>query len=207
MEVGCQVLIKNCAIEFEGISSKLQRAWTGPFRIIEKTSEVNRVIEHVNRQDGTNPIKVHVSQLKPFIQPREERESTPADHLEIQEIVAERERNGKIEYRVRWAGYSKRYEEWVKKDELAAPDILRRWRERPMDKRREEMRSGGKRKKEEGKEKQVKEQAKKDKGKERLPLGNRFAPLAELPVSESSKRVKTTTHGRVSTRPERYRDE
>jgi hypothetical protein len=77
---------------------------------------------------------------------------------------------------------------------------------RPTDKRREEKQSGGKRKKE-GKEKEIKEQGRKDKGKERLPLGNRFAPLAELPASESSKRVKTTTHSHASTRQERYRDE
>lgn len=204
LDVGCQVLMKKRAVEFEGISSKLQRAWTGPFRVIEKTSEVNRVIEHVNRQDGSKPINVHVSQLKPFIKPREERESTPEDHFEIQEIVGERERDGKVEYRVRWAGYSKRYDEWVTKDGLAAPDILRRWQERPTDKRREEKQSGGKRKKEERKEKGIKEQGKKDKAKERLPLGNRFAPLAELPVSESSKRAKTSTYGRAITRPDRY---
>jgi hypothetical protein len=206
MEVGCQVFMKKRAVEFEGTSSKMRNSWTGPFRIIKKTSEVNRVIEHVNRKDGSKTITVHVSQLKPFTEPREKSESTPEDHYEVQEIVGERERNGKVEYRVRWAGYTKRDDHWIKEDDLASPELLRRWRERPIEKRREEKgkQSGAKRKEGERKEKKDKKQDEKDKGKERLPLGNRFAPLAELPLSESTKRVKTSTYGRALTRPERY---
>jgi hypothetical protein len=111
---------------------KLARAWSGPFRIIGKPSIVNRII-----QDTRNDLKkltVHVERLKPFVG---ELDAVPEGELEVKEIMQERHTKNGVQYRVRWAGYSRSYDTWERESDLAnAADILHTFKLRPEAERR-----------------------------------------------------------------------
>jgi hypothetical protein len=134
MDVGRLVLMKKRTLDYAGTSAKLQRPWAGPYRVVEKTSDVNRVIQHVNNPEQR--ITVHVSQLKPFIG-REEDIELPEGEWEVQDILEEREvRPGEVEYLVRWAGHTKKHNSWVAEEDMHADEILARWKQRPIEQRR-----------------------------------------------------------------------
>jgi hypothetical protein len=202
MDVGQQVLMRKRTVDFAGTSVKLQRPWAGPYRVIEKISNLNRVIQHVNNPEQR--ITVHVSQLKPFVASQDTEDSRRQDELEVQEIVGEQRRGGKTKYRVRWAGHTKRHDSWVAEEDMGADELLQRWKQRALEKRLEARHpnpKGGRRRKEGKKNSDGKEDqrpAADEKGKERLPLAS---PKED---NNGTPRVKTTSRGRQVYTPGRF---
>ena len=204
MDVGQQVLMRKRTVDFAGTSVKLQRPWAGPYRVIEKISNLNRVIQHVNNPEQR--ITVHVSQLKPFAASPDS-ENTPRhdEQLEVQEIVGERRHEGKTEYRVRWAGHTKRHDSWVAEEDMGADELLQRWKQRALEKRTAEAAHPSPRRGKKGKKRVTwKEDQPVPSEKEKKKLGT---PL-ELPKKDKSgdpPPTKTTSHGRQVRTPGRYR--
>jgi hypothetical protein len=129
LDVGKLVWRRVSQQQMPGTSRKLQLAWTGPYKIIAAPTTLNRVIEHVNRKEQS--VVVHVEQLKPY---RDENlelaEDAEEDEHLVEEILQERVRNGKKEYLIRWAGYTKKFDTWEPAENVHADEILQRWNQR-----------------------------------------------------------------------------
>jgi hypothetical protein len=130
LDVGKLVMwAKPSATNIPGTSAKLMRRWDGPFKITAKPSEVDRVIQDTRNE--ANKFTVHIERLKPFTG---ELEEVPEGEAEVEEIMQQHstEKDGDW-YRVRWAGYTRRYDTWQREEALAnAPDILREFKKRPL---------------------------------------------------------------------------
>ena len=119
--------------DFPGASTKLQLQFRGPFRVIEKKFDVNRVIQGVdNRKDYRI---VHVDRLKPFVERDEdkktrlEREAAGTDFT-MDEILQERKVRGKTYYLIKWRGYTAKHNTWEPEEHLNDPELLQRFKER-----------------------------------------------------------------------------
>ena len=68
--VGRKVLLEVKRPLFAGGSTKLHERWQGPYEVVEKRGDLNRVVKGVNNPEDC-PL-VHVERLKPFIERKEE---------------------------------------------------------------------------------------------------------------------------------------
>jgi Chromo (CHRromatin Organisation MOdifier) domain len=205
MDVGQQVFMRKRTVEFAGTSVKLQRPWAGPYRVVEKISDLNRVIQHVNNPEQR--ITVHISQLKPFVASQDtEGTQRHEDEFEVQEIVGEQRHKGKTKYRVRWAGHTKKHDGWVAEEDMKADELLGRWKHRALEKRTVEAEgwqlspSGGRRRKGQKQHPRKDGRVAEEKGKQRLPLGSPKDGKAHSPTQ-----AKTTSRGRQVQIPGRFR--
>jgi hypothetical protein len=107
LDVGQYVLYEKPNVG-EGLSRKIAPKWDGPYLIVRKLGNVNRRIQNVH--NAANEFDVHVERLKPYEGPLPK--PLPEDHFTIDEIMEEREKNGKTEYRVRWKGWTARHDTW-----------------------------------------------------------------------------------------------
>lgn len=48
-------------------------------------------------------------------------------HYQVQEIMDKREVKGRTEYKVRWKGWSAKYDSWLPEEELNCPQLLTRF--------------------------------------------------------------------------------
>src|SRR6185312_9395284 len=133
LDVGKLVMYAQPTVtEIKGTSVKLARAWSGPFKIIAKPSIVNRIIQ--DTRNDRKKLTVHVERLKAFVG---ELDAIPEGELEVKEIMQERHTKNGVQYRVRWAGYSRSYDTWERESDLAnAADILHNFKQRPEAERR-----------------------------------------------------------------------
>jgi hypothetical protein len=179
----------------------LQLAFTGPYKIIAAPSPLNRVIAHTNRPDDTHT--VHVSQLKEYVsdaeekEEEEERKEKDEDEAEVEEILQERTTaTGEKEYCVRWAGFTKRYDSWVKAADMHADEIMHRWQQRKEEHRIAPLPTQGKKTK-----KNMKESARKKRNSS--PPAPEIAG-ARTTAPEEAPQVRTRSHRQVVT-PRRFR--
>ncbi len=110
----------------EGRSTSLAALWSGPYRIEKATGPLNYRIVGVDNPADTHV--VHVSRLKPYVRRQSDFSApTPANHFEIEDILDQRSSSEGIEYLVKWRGFSHRYNSWVRREDLAADELLERF--------------------------------------------------------------------------------
>lgn len=135
-EIGDRVYIssKNLDIEHLGViakgSRKLAPLWIGPYPVISKTTpDTYRVRLPFGLR--LHP-EFHTSLLKPYLEdPTSGRNNKPNkgmiaagghnDSFLVESIVGHRKRNGKIEYQVKWLGYSDEENTWEPLENLLRP--------------------------------------------------------------------------------------
>jgi hypothetical protein len=128
LDVGRLVMYaKPSSVNIPGTSAKLVRNWDGPYKIVEKPSETNRLIQDTRNKQSK--FTVHVERLKPFVG---ELEPVPEGEFEVQEIMQQHTNKDGTWYRVRWAGYTRRSDTWETEDTLGrAAETLREFKKRP----------------------------------------------------------------------------
>ena len=128
-DVGDRVLVST--ENFKGYN-KLKEKYIGPFKIVEKLNEVTYRVELPSKYRVHNVF--HSSLLKtsnesdPEAFPNRSIINTQPpvvksindgeDEWEIEKLVAKRKRRNRIEYLVRWKGWSSEYDEWKTVDQL-----------------------------------------------------------------------------------------
>jgi hypothetical protein len=139
LEVGDEVLINPHSLELVDIkkgSRKLIQQKIGPFKITEVISPtvfqlrlpdsypMHNVVnlQHLTRyQRSPDKDRPSLANLRDSLQEYEE--------YEVEKIVGEQRRKGKVLYCVRWKGYSAEDDTWqTAKDLRNAPELLKQWK-------------------------------------------------------------------------------
>lgn len=137
-KVGDQVWLstKNLSLEDGSGCRKLHPKFCGPFRILERITDVTF------RLELSEPMKAkgihnafHVSLLKPFVKDKFSRDDEPSpavifedghEEYEVEEILAHRTKRGKSQYLVKWKGYGDHENTWQDKEDLVnCPDKIK----------------------------------------------------------------------------------
>ena len=118
----------------KGRKKKLQKLWEGPYVVIRKESEVNYTIAPENNRK--NKQTVHIDRMKKYY-PTKSKDKGDDDEFEVDEILEKRGKGNEVEYLVRWKGFTNRYNSWIKKANMNAPDLLRKFR--AQNKRKEKL--------------------------------------------------------------------
>ncbi|MCW5672650.1 MAG: DDE-type integrase/transposase/recombinase [Hydrogenophaga sp.] len=124
-----------------GKSAKLSRCWSGPFRVLNPTTEKHNPLnaEIVNIRDPNNKQRVHINRLKKYIisdiyDPTDNSDVQP-DHYEIEDILEKQvTSDGETKYLVKWKDFTKGHNIWVNESDLNAPEILNRFNLRQQQK-------------------------------------------------------------------------
>jgi hypothetical protein len=139
LEVGDEVLINPHSLELVDIkkgSRKLIQREIGPFEIMEVISPaafwlrlpdsypMHNVVnlQHLTRYQRS-PDKDRLSLANPRDSLQE------SEEYEVEKIVGEQRRKGKVLYRVQWKGYSAEDDTWqTAKDLRNTPELLKQWK-------------------------------------------------------------------------------
>jgi hypothetical protein len=139
LAVGDEVLINPHSLELvdtKGRSRKLMQRKLGPFEIIDVISPTAYKL----RLPDTYPMHniVNLQHLTKYHRSPDEtrpklanpRDALPSsEEYEVDKIVGEQKRNGKLMYQVRWKGYSAEHDTWQSARDLRnAPELLKEWR-------------------------------------------------------------------------------
>ena len=137
-KVGDQVWLSTRNLTFEDGSGsrKLNPKFCGPFKIVEKITDVTF------RLDLSEPMKArgihdafHVNLLKPFKEDNFDRYEKPLppvfiengdEHYEVDKILATKKIRGKQHYLVHWRGYPDSENSWISRKDIedGSPDLL-----------------------------------------------------------------------------------
>jgi hypothetical protein len=122
---GDEVLLKK-----ENRKHKLEKLYEGPYKVIEVRG-VNLKIQNVSNNEDIQ--LVHVTRVKPFKDDAEHQQvelDLPDDNefWEVEGIVDER-LNGNIrEYLVKWRGFTKKNNQWVREEDFRNEEVVKEWR-------------------------------------------------------------------------------
>jgi hypothetical protein len=141
INVGDEVLINPHSLELineKGSSRKLMQRKTGPFEVIEIISPTAFRLRLPDSYRGHNVFNLqHLSKYHRSVDMGRPnlanlRDILPSsEEYEVEKIVGERQKKGKLLYRVRWKGYDAEDDTWqTARDIRNAPEILRAWRQR-----------------------------------------------------------------------------
>ena len=131
---GDQVLLATRHIRTLRVSKKLADKFIGPFRILERIG-TNAYKLDLPKKYGKMHHTFHVSLLEPYrmrlgVEPPEPIDIDGDEEWEVDEILAERTRNRKKQYYVRWAGFSEAHDSWEPEQNLEnAQDAIKRFKE------------------------------------------------------------------------------
>src|SRR5712672_1279947 len=142
-EIGQKVWLEGKNIKRPYDSPKLSPKRYGPFRVVAKISPVayklqipaTWQIHDVFHASLLTPYKETVEHGKNFLEP-------PPDIIEgeeeweVEQILGKRifGRSKKLQYLVRWKGYSPAHDQWINREDMAADDLIRIFeRENPHD--------------------------------------------------------------------------
>ena len=141
LAIGDEVLINPHSLELihdKGASRKLMQRRAGPFEVIDIISPTAYKLRLPDAYKGHNVFNLqHLSKYhrspdksRPYLtNPRDVMPSS--EEYEVDKIVGERKRNGKIFYRIRWKGYDAEDDTWqTARDIRNAPELLKSWRQR-----------------------------------------------------------------------------
>src|SRR5712672_693497 len=133
-EIGQKVWLEGKNIKRPYDSPKLSPKRYGPFRVVAKISPVAYKLQipatwqvhDVFHASLLTPYKETVEHGKNFLEP-------PPDVIEgeeeweVEQILAKRifGRSKKLQFLVRWKGYSPAHDQWVNKEDMAADDLIR----------------------------------------------------------------------------------
>ena len=137
-KIGDQVWLstKNLKLEEGSGSRKLNPKFCGPFKIVEKVTDVTFRLElsEPMRAKGIHDA-FHVSLLKPFKEDKFNRYEKPLppvfiedgqEHYEVEKILDAKKIRGKQHYLVRWKGYPDSENSWVPRQDIkqGSPKLL-----------------------------------------------------------------------------------
>ena len=90
---------------------KLRQRFVGPFKVLQRVGGAAYRLDLQGRFLGVHNV-FHVSQLKPFIPGGSSSEPPPPvevdgqEHFEVEALLKHRKRGRKLQFLVRWLGYS-----------------------------------------------------------------------------------------------------
>ena len=120
---------KNLTIKGPADGKKLRPQWCGPFKVLDRVSDVAYRLELPKHYEIHDVF--HVSLLKPYrtdgrVQPPPPVELDKEMYYEIDDIVAHRtaKRGNKRSYLVKWSGYGHEHNSWVNECDVT-PSALR----------------------------------------------------------------------------------
>jgi hypothetical protein len=100
-------------------NKKLAAKFEGPLRITELPSEQTARIAWLK---GKKPaFLINRDELRLY---KGEDLEIPEEEWEVEAITDHRQKGKKLEYKVRWKGYTSRHDSWVKEEDMNAPDLL-----------------------------------------------------------------------------------
>ena len=122
---------------------KLDYKFHGPFRITDAIGKQAYKLE-LPKTMQVHPV-FHVSLLEPYSPRDSDGDASPKplevdgeEEWEVAEVLDCRRRYGKLQYLVRWTGFSDQFNEWLCKDDLHADDLIQsfheKYRSKPGDK-------------------------------------------------------------------------
>ena len=140
LEVGDEVLINPHTLELVnevGKSRKLMQRKIGPFEVTEAISPTAYQLRLLDSYKGHNVINIqHLTKYHRSADRTRPKLSNPRDDLpsteeyEVEKIVGERRKKGKIYYRICWKGYDAEDDTWQSaRDVRNAPELIKAWRE------------------------------------------------------------------------------
>ena len=141
LEVGDKVLINPHTLELvneAGKSCKFMQRKISPFEVTEAISPTAYRLRLPDSYKGHNVINIqHLTKYHRSADRTRPKLSNPRDDLpsteeyEVEKIVGERRKKGKIYYRIRWKGYDAEDNTWQSaRDIRNAPELIKAWRER-----------------------------------------------------------------------------
>lgn len=104
---------------------KFEPNWRGPYRVVEMLGPLSvRIADSEDESRGQQV--VHVSRLKHNTAgpPGDADADAEQNEYVVDAIVGTRVRDGRKEFKIHWAGYTKRYDSWVDADDVNAPDKI-----------------------------------------------------------------------------------
>jgi hypothetical protein len=121
------VLLKN-----EEPSSKLDKAWTGPYIVKELEDFGNILISH--KTDPKDVMLVNPRRIKKYF----EKENVEEKFYEVKKILKQRGTGNNLEYFVRWKGYSSEFDSWINGNDEAnnIADLITDWNEKQSKKKK-----------------------------------------------------------------------
>jgi hypothetical protein len=138
LSVGDEVLINPHTLELvdiKGRSRKLMQRKIGPFEIIDVISPTAYKIRLPDTYPMHNVVNIqHLTKYhrspdvaRPTLaNPRDKLQST--EEYEVEKIVGEKRKNGRVMYQVRWKGYSAEDDTWqTPRDLRNAPELIKEW--------------------------------------------------------------------------------
>lgn len=136
--IGDWVMLASTNLRQQRPNKKLSDRYLGPFKVIGVVGEQAYELE-LPEKWTIHPV-FHVSLLEPYkCRPGENPASRPEAALldgdeewyEIEEILDDRRRRGRIEYLVRWTGYTPAHNQWVTEADLGgAGELLSEYKEK-----------------------------------------------------------------------------
>ena len=124
LKVGDKVLLFTPTLG-EGRTRKLARHFTGPYTITQLLSSENVQIKSDSNENDVQ--RVHINRLKVY---KGESQQLDPEHYEIQSIIRQRKVKGKIQYLIKWKGWTNKYNSWILAQDLNAPEILQQFHRR-----------------------------------------------------------------------------
>ena len=124
-------------INEKGASRKLMQRKIGPFEVIDIVSPTAYKLRLPDSFRGHNAFNLqHLAKYHRSMDQERPNLANPRDILpsteeyEVDQIVGERKRNGKLYYRIRWKGYDAEDDTWqTARDIRNAPELLKIWRQ------------------------------------------------------------------------------
>ena len=135
-------------------TKKFHIPWKGPFRIEQVISQWNVLLRNVaNNKMKKSP--THVSRIKRYVEPKrpseikldleekiredkrpeamEDEEDDPiedGDNYKVEKIVDHEVIDRKIQYKVRWKGYTPEYDSWLMEENMSCDDLIKNYNRR-----------------------------------------------------------------------------
>jgi hypothetical protein len=141
LEIGDKVLINPHTLELineKGFSRKLMQRKIGPFEIIEvigptayrlRLPDTYKGHNMFNLQHLTKYYRSNDNEHPKLANPRDTQFSS--EEYEVEKIIGEQKRKGKVYYQVRWKGYNVEHDTWqTARDLRNAPELVKAWRQR-----------------------------------------------------------------------------
>jgi len=125
----------NSSLVLRNKNKKLKPRKLGPFKIIKKVSTVTYKLK-LPKNIRIHPI-IHVAELEPYYEDRFGRNQPPPppvlvddeEQYEVEQILDKRIHYGKVQYLIKWKGYSLSEASWEPKENLNCPDLLKQFNE------------------------------------------------------------------------------
>jgi hypothetical protein len=135
--IGSKVLVNPHALEWvesKGKSGKLVQRWLGPFEVIQR---INPKVFRLRMSDqylgspmfNIDHLRPCTSDLGPQTLLPDTRSKLPSIEYPVEPIIGHRRKNGTLQYRLRWEGFSPQFDSWATTRDLKnAPDFLREYK-------------------------------------------------------------------------------